>query len=399
MSVLDRYIVRTVFGAVVLVMAVLLVLGGLFLFISQQGDIGVGHYTVADALWYTLLNLPQQVYQLLPITALIGSVIGFGQLARGSEITVIRATGVSVARLAGTALIAAALLILFEGALGEWAPQLQEAANQQKAFSQFNSIGFGGGTGAWVRDGDLILNVARQSGSRQFAGMQVFELSPQHTLLAIGHAANATAVGHHTWMLGGYTESRFLYGSPAPSAAQTAPSAAQTAPSAAQTAPSAAQTGCGQPPAQCRPPPVDRVVASAPSRKELQSNLTAGFLGLAVQDPEQLTLRSLWQLIGYFHANSLDARQYLFAFWSKIARTVAIAFSVLLAIPFVLGSMRSAGAGTRTMLALIIGIGFFLLQRLIESGTIVFNLDPVILAWLPTALLATVTLLLLARAR
>jgi lipopolysaccharide export system permease protein len=378
MSVLDRYIVRTVFGAVVLVMAVLLVLGGLFLFISQQGDIGVGHYTVADALWYTLLNLPQQVYQLLPITALIGSVIGFGQLARGSEITVIRATGVSVARLAGTALIAAGLLIVLEGALGEWAPQLQEAANQQKAFSQFNSIGFGGGAGAWVRDGDLILNVARQSGSRQFAGMQVFELSPQHTLLSIGHAASATALGHHTWLLGSYTESRFLYGS------ADAP---------------AAQPGCEQLPAQCRPPSVDRVTASAPSRKELQSNVTAGFLGLAVQDPEQLTLSSLWQLIGYFHANSLDARQYLFAFWSKIARTVAIAFSVLLAIPFVLGSMRSAGAGTRTMLALIIGIGFFLLQRLIESGTIVFNLDPVILAWLPTALLATVTLLLLARAR
>ena len=378
MSVLDRYIVRTILGAVVLVMAVLLILGGLFLFISQQSDIGVGHYTVGDAMWYTLLNLPQQIYQLLPITALIGSVLGFGQLARGSEITVIRATGVSVARLAGTALIAAVLLIIFEGALGEWAPQLQEAANQQKAFSQFNSVGFGGGTGAWVRDGDLILNVARQSGSREFAGMQVFELSPGHALLAIGHAASATAATHHTWMLDGYTESRFLYGSPDPPVAQP---------------------GCGQVPAQCRPPPIERVTASAPGRKVLQSNVTAGFLGLAVQDPEQLTLSSLWQLIGYFHANSLDARQYLFAFWSKIARTVAIAFSVLLAIPFVLGSMRSAGAGTRTMLALIVGIGFFLLQRLIESGTIVFNLDPVILAWLPTALLATVTLLLLGRAR
>jgi len=118
-----------------------------------------------------------------------------------------------------------------------------------------------------------------------------------------------------------------------------------------------------------------------------------------VQDPEQLTLSSLWQLIDYFHTNSLDARQYVFAFWSKIARTLAIAFSVLLALPFVLGSMRSAGSGTRTMLALVIGILFFLLQRLIESGTIVFNLDPVILAWLPTALLAAVTLLLLARAR
>jgi lipopolysaccharide export system permease protein len=72
---------------------------------------------------------------------------------------------------------------------------------------------------------------------------------------------------------------------------------------------------------------------------------------------------------------------------------------VLLAIPFVLGSLRSAGAGTRMMLGLILGIGFFLLQRLIESGTIVFDLNPVVLAWLPTALLATVTVGLLARAR
>ena len=355
MSILDRYIVRTLLGAVLLVMLVLLVLGGLFVFFTQQSDIGIGHYTVADAFWYTLLNLPQQVYQLLPITALIGSLIGFSQLARGSEITVIRATGVSVARLAGTALIAAALLIAFEAAIGEFvAPQLQEAANQQKAFTQYNSVGFGGGTGAWVRDGDLILNVARQSGSRQFSGMQVFQLSPQHTLVSIGHAASATAAGQRRWLLAGYAESRFTN---------------------------------------------DEVTTSPPGEKLLQSNVTAGFLGLAVQDPEQLTLRALWQVIGYFNANSLDARQYLFAFWSKIARTVAIAFAMLLAIPFVLGSMRSAGAGTRTMLGVVIGLAFFLLERLIQSGTNVFNLDPVILAWLPTALLATVTLLLLGRAR
>jgi lipopolysaccharide export system permease protein len=74
-------------------------------------------------------------------------------------------------------------------------------------------------------------------------------------------------------------------------------------------------------------------------------------------------------------------------------------FAVLLAIPFVLGSMRSAGTGTRMMLGLLIGIGFFLLQRLIESGTVVFQLNPVLLAWLPTALLALLTLVLLARTR
>jgi lipopolysaccharide export system permease protein len=106
----------------------------------------------------------------------------------------------------------------------------------------------------------------------------------------------------------------------------------------------------------------------------------------------------LWRLIQYYEANALDARPYVFAFWSRIARTFAIAFAVVLAVPFALGSLRSAGAGARTMVGLMLGIVFFLMQRLIESGTLVFELNPVLLAWLPTTLLAVVSLALLGRA-
>ena len=355
MSILDRYIVRAILGAVLLVMMVLLVLGALFMFIDQQDDVGTGHYTSLAAFGYTLLNLPQLAYELLPITALIGSLLGLGSLARGSELTVVRATGVSVARLAGIALLAGLLLMLLAILLGEFfAPPLQQAARAHKAFSKLNGVSFGGG-GAWVRDGDMILNIAGQSSLRQFGSMQLFELSPQHRLLALGHAQRAVAGARGgTWSLSGYTESRFAD---------------------------------------------DTVTTSPPAPRLLASNVSAGFLGLAVEDPKQLTSRALWRLINYYHANALDAREYLFAFWSRIARTVAVVFSVLLAIPFVLGSLRSAGAGARMLLGMILGIGFFLLQRLIESGTVVFNLDPVLLAWLPTALLALVTVTLLARAR
>ena len=355
MSLIDRYIVRAILGSVLLVMAVLLALGALFVFIDQQDDIGTGHYTAMSAVWFTLLNLPQQAYELLPITALIGSLLGLGSLARGSEITVIRATGVSIARLAGAVLIAAGLLIGAEVLLGEFfAPTLQQAAREQKAFSKLNNVSFGGGSGAWVRDGDLILNVAGQYGERQFGSLQIFELSPQLTLLALGHAQRATAGAKGKWLLGDYTESRF--------------------------------SG-------------DSVATGRPGQRILQSNVTAGFLGLAVQDQDQLTSRALWHLISYFKTNALDSREYVFAFWSRIARTAAIAFAVLLAIPFVLGSLRSAGTGTRMVTGLVLGIGFFLLQRLIESGTVVFALNPVLLAWIPTLVLATVTLTLLARAR
>ncbi len=355
MSILDRYIIRSILGAVLLVISVLLILGALFVFIDQQGDIGVGHYTVLSALQFTLLNVPQQAFDLLPIAALMGSLAGLGSLAHGSEITVIRASGISVARICGTVLMAGILLIGVEVLLGEFlAPPLREAAKEQKAFSKFNDVSFGGG-GAWVRDGNTILNIARQSGERQFGGMQVFELSPDHRhLIAIGHAGRATAGSNRHWRLSEYAESRFND---------------------------------------------DSVVAVPSGQRSLESNVTAGFLGLAVDTPDQLTSRALWSFIQYLHANSLDAREYVFAFWSRIARTVAIAFAVLLGIPFILGSLRSAGTGTRLMLSLIIGLAFFLLQKLIESGALVFNLDPLILAWLPTALLATVTLLLLARAR
>src|SRR2546426_1556561 len=137
MSVLDRYIVRAILSSVLLVMLVVLVLGALFVFIDQQDDIGTGHYGALGAFWYTLLNLPQLAYELLPITALIGSLLGLGSLARGSELTVVRASGVSIARLAGTALMAALLLIGIEVLVGEFfAPPLQEAAREHKAFSK-----------------------------------------------------------------------------------------------------------------------------------------------------------------------------------------------------------------------------------------------------------------------
>ena len=355
MTVLDRYIVRSILGFVLLVQSVLLILGGLVIFIDQQDDIGVGQYGALNALWFTLLNLPQQAYELLPVTALIGSLLGLGQLARGSELVVIRATGVSTQRIAGAAAIAGLILIGVQVLLGEvLGPPLHEAAKEHKAFSKFNNVSFGGGSGAWVRDGNLIINVARQSGQRQFSGMEIFELSSEHRLKAIGHAGGATQGANRTWLLTDYTESRF---------------------------------------------DGDEVVAPPLGQRTMKSNVTAGFLGLAVESPQQLTSRALLKLINYLQANSLSARDYLFAFSSRIARTVAILFAVLLAIPFVLGSLRSAGAGTRMLMGLIAGVTLFLLQKLIESGTVVFDLNPVLLAWLPTALLATVTLVLLARAR
>src|SRR5438046_1289679 len=103
------------------------------------------------------------------------------------------------------------------------------------------NFSFASGTGAWVRDGDLILNVAGQNSESQFGSMQVFELSPQHRLLALGHAQRATAGSKGKWLLSGYSETRFAD---------------------------------------------DAVTSRPPGPRLLASNVTARFLGLAVEDPK-----------------------------------------------------------------------------------------------------------------
>lgn len=355
MSLLDRYLLRAILGSVGLVMAVLLVLGALFLLLDQQDDIGVGTYTGADATRFVLLGLPQLIYDLLPIGALVGALVGLGSLARGSELTVMRAAGVSVLRIAGAAAVAGLLLMTLGTLLGEFlAPPLQQLARQQKAFDKFTGISFAGPGGAWLRDGNLIVNVGSQAAEQVFGGVFVFELSKDHELLAIGHAPTARTMSEGSWLLRDYAESRF--------------------------------TG-------------ERVVPMRAPERQLESSVGAEFLGVTMTDPRYLESRTLYRLIRHLGGNDLDTRAYEFAFWSRIARTVAIGVAVLLAIPFVFGSLRSAGAGARTLVGLLLGVAFFLLQRMIESGAIVFELDPVLLAWLPTAGLALLTAVLIARTR
>ena len=100
MSVLTAYLMRTILSGTAMVLLVLLSLAGLFEFISQLGETQ-GDYGVVQALMYSVLRLPQLSFEMLPIAALIGSLLGLGGLASSSELVVIRTAGISVARLAG----------------------------------------------------------------------------------------------------------------------------------------------------------------------------------------------------------------------------------------------------------------------------------------------------------
>jgi len=355
MPILGNYIVRTILSYTGLVMLVLLALGALFLLIGQQDDIGTGGYTATQALLFVALSLPSYVFQLLPVGALIGALLGLGNLARGSELVVMRASGVTTARiciwLGAAGLILAVLMV----SLGEFvAPPLEKYARQLKVFSKYSEFSFAGNRGTWVRDGDTIVSVEQQSASSRYGGVQVFRFDAGRRLLGVGRAESASLGGENGWQLEGYAETRFENG---------------------------------------------RTEVDRSATKEVRTTLSAEFLGLAVVEPETMGLRDLRAYIAHLQRNNLDYTEFETAFWASIARVTALVLVVILALPFAFGPLRDSGQGARTVVGILIGAGFVLLSRTLESSGRLFDLDPWVVGWGPTLLLAALTTVLLARTR
>jgi lipopolysaccharide export system permease protein len=354
-NTLDRYLYRTVLVYTLMAMAVLMTLGGLFLFISQQGDIGTGDYTTSDAFLYTFLNLPEQFYELLPIGALIGALMGLGNLAAGSELVVTRASGVSIWRIAWPVGLAGLTLSLTMYAVGEYvAPPLAQFAKREKTTSKMADISFAGSSSAWVKEGNIILRVSTGEVDQSFGGVSLFELDAPNKLRSIERADRISVADPGQWRLHNVATTTFDN---------------------------------------------DHVTSKVQDEVTIRSSVNPDFLGLAATDPDLLTLGGLKSYIEHLKRNSLDTASYAIGFWSRIARTFAVIIVTLMALPFVFGPLRTAGAGTRTVIGVMLGIVFFLITRTVENGGQLFKADPIIVGWAPTAVVGFCTLIAIGRTR
>jgi lipopolysaccharide export system permease protein len=333
-NTLDRYLYRTVLLYTLMAMCVLLTLGALFVFISQQSDIGTGDYGTADAFLYTFLNLPEQIFELLPIGAMIGALMGLGNLAAGSELVVTRASGVAV---------------------GEYvAPPLAQFAKREKTTSKLADVSFAGSSSAWVKDGNLILRVQTGEIDQSFGGVSLFQLDGPTKLRSIQRADRISVADPHHWRM--HNVATTLFGD-------------------------------------------DHVGSSTAEEVTIQSTVNPDFLALAATDPDLLTLRGVASYIDHLKSNHLDTSFYEIGYWSRIARMFAVIIVTLLALPFVFGPLRTTGAGTRTVIGVMLGVVFFLITRTVENGGQLFGLNPLIVGWLPTASIGLITLVAISRTR
>jgi lipopolysaccharide export system permease protein len=355
MNIVRGYLARALLGMTLIVLAVLLSLGAFIEFVGQLDDVGVGEYGIFEGIAYALMKVPEMAFTMLPMAALLGGLLGFGALASGSEMIALRAAGASPAALARTVLATGAGFALFTLVLGLYlAPPLERYSRQYRTFAMHGPSGLASSESAWVRDGDVIMNLSRLGDPTRFGGVYLFRLARPASLASIARADSAEIGAADEWALSNFAETRFT---------------------------------------------ADGVSVRRERRFAELDGLSPELLSLSIVRPEALNALALWRYIDYLQQNDLDSRRYEVELWRRIASAVAVAPMCVLALSFSFGQMRRAGTGARMLIGVVIGLVYFLLSRGLADGSEVFDLEPLLVGWLPTLLLAAVAAVATARAR
>ena len=130
---LDRLIAGRMLFAFFIVLAVFGTVDFVFAIVDELGDVG-NNYSIAGALYYITLTFPSSVYELFPFAALGGALLGLGSLASSNELVVMRASGISVWRIAWSVAKPTFFLMMLGLILGEYiAPPLDKLGQDKRA--------------------------------------------------------------------------------------------------------------------------------------------------------------------------------------------------------------------------------------------------------------------------
>jgi len=179
--------------------AVLAGLQVLFTYLGELGSLKDG-YGAWDALKYVLWGAPNYLYEILPISALIGAVLGLGTLASNSELIVMRSVGVSLWRIVGWVIRSALLLVVLSFALSEWViPYTNEQAKSVKSASKAAQLGEV--RGYWTREGQRFIYIDYANSQGQLKNVQMLDFDQNYRLRGTLQADQGQFVKDGSWTL------------------------------------------------------------------------------------------------------------------------------------------------------------------------------------------------------
>jgi lipopolysaccharide export system permease protein len=341
MDTLRSYLAKQIYGATLFVFAAFLALFAFFDLINELSDVGRGGYRLQHALAFVALTVPGHVYELFPVAVLIGTLYALSHLAANSEYTVMRGSGLSPWRAAGTLFRIGIVFVVATLVFGELIAPVSERAARQLKLSASNSIVASEfHTGLWVKDDRRFVNVREVQPDASLSDLRVFEFDEDYRLKSISFAATARYVGKNVWRLHDVVRTSFV-----------------------------ANTSS-----------VERI-------PELQWNsvLTPNILAVMFVMPERMSAWDLYLYTRHLAENKQKTEQYEIAMWKKLIYPLASLVMMALALPFAYVQVRTGGIGLKVFSGIMLGVLFHMMNTLFSHLGLLQNWQPLVSAALPSA--------------
>lgn len=347
MIILDRYILINYFKGLLPVMLLLLALFSFVALADELEQVGEGSFGQIDAFLIILYTSPRRIVDLMPVTALLGGLMGLGAMANHQELIAARAAGLSKARMARpvfeAVLLVAAVVVLTQSLV---IPATERMASElrSKALEE-TSLGAGGRLEFWTRSGENFVHVSDVLFNRILEDVEIYSTDLDGKLRQLIQAERASIVGGDNWLLDGVTRTR-----------------------------------------------LDGMAANDEylPRMEWQGLLSEDQANILILPLEALAPHDLVRYITHLQANGLDTHHFRVIFWQQLSIAIAVVAMGLLSLPLLVGSTRSISASQRIILGGIIGIVFYLLQQVTGHLAGLFNLVPSVTILTPVLLLLAI---------
>ena len=349
-----RYITREILLNTLLVLLALVALFGFFDMVHELDDLGRGTYKLNAMLAFVALTLPSHAYVLLPAAGLIGTLFALARMSESSEITVMRAAGLSLSQLAmfvGAAALVVALVTLLLGEVVS--PYTEEAAKGLRLKATSSIVAREFRSGFWVKDDRSFVNIQDVTADTQLLNVKIYDFDPAFRLTSISRADKGTYSGPNRWQLTNVELTRFEGG---------------------------------------------RAVLQRLPTAVWNSVLTPDILSVLKIVPEEMSAINLRSYIEHLRENRQKSTRYEIAFWAKLFGPVGVVVMMVLAIPFALTSARAGGVGAKIVLGILIGLSFHFAGRLFSHVGLLNDWPPLFSASAPAFIAAAVAMWMLYRA-
>ena len=341
MKTLGRYLAREVVLSALLVLAALLMLWVFYDLLAELGSLKA--LNTAQFLVLVAATIPNHLYELMPVAALIGTLFALAQLASNSEYGVMRTSGVSIMQVAGVllgvSLVAAGIVFV----IGEYVvPQAEKLIIRVRAFSGARPlVARAFDSGFWFKDGNTFINIGSVLPDGALKTVRVFEYADGTNLARTIIAEGASFQGGQLWNLERVTETSF----------GTAANA--------------------------------DIKVQQLAQKQWNTVLTPNMLSVLQIAPERLSITGLWEYIAHLRNNQQDSRRFEVALWGKFFYPLATCVLMLLALPFAQIQQRSAGIAARIFVGILLGLVFIVCNRLFSYLALLHEWPPFLGAILP----------------